>query len=174
MISKLIRALFRPQAAANTTSLPGQIANVPAGIVPDNVGMYGLMGLIANLDGLDPDLIAVAGGAATAVTLTGVQMINMVVDFSSTASSGITVTTPTAAQIIAALPPTIPGAGFNFLWVFMNDGTGQTVTLAGGSGVTVNAKTLTVLTDTARCFIVNTNVNAGTVTIVGIGGGLTL
>ena len=48
-------------------------------------------------------------------------------------------------------------------------GTGMRV-----SGVTMNGKTNTVATDTTRAFVVNVNVNAGTVTMVNIGGGLTL
>lgn len=173
-IVKALREFFRHEAAANTTALTGNIFNVPAGIVADSVGMWGLFGLIANVDAIDWDLGVVSGGAAATVTLTGAQFNANVLDFNSTASTGITVTTPTAAQIIAALPPTIPATGINFPWLFVNDGTGQTVTLAAGSGVTINSKTLTVLTDTSRLFIVNVNPNAGTVTMIGVGGGLSL
>ena len=78
------------------------------------------------------------------------------------------------AQIIAAMPATTPKNGFSWNLNFMNDNTGQTVTFAAGANVTLNATTATIATNTSRNFLVNVNINAGTVTIVGIGGGAAL
>lgn len=176
-MKKLIRAIlkFFFPGVANTTSLQTTSFNrLPGGITADNTGMWGLMGFLQNSNLIDScPLIAFSYGAATAVTLTTAQFLNQVLDVTGSGASP-TFTTPTAAQIIAALPPTIPKDGFNFMWYLMNDATGQTITLAGGTGVTINGKTNTIATDTTRIFVVNININAATVTMVNIGGGLTL
>lgn len=167
-MKKLLGFLF-PAVAVQTTNIVGNVAVPPAGLVPDNTGIWGLWGAMQNVnEGLDQDLVAVLGAAATAITLTGAQFINTIIDYSGSPGGGVTVTTPTAAQIIAALPNTIPAAGFNFFWYFINDDSGQTVTISGGSNVTVKG-TATIATNTTRQFLVNVNVNAGTVTILNLG-----
>lgn len=152
----------------NTTALPGSIQAVPGGVVPDNVGMWGLFGLIQNLDAIDWDVTVLVGGTQTTLTMTVAQFFANVVDYSGSPGSGVTVNTPTAAQIIAGLPNTIPKDGFNFLWMFMNDSAGQTATITGGTGVTVTG-TATVATATTRLFVCSVNVNAGTVTLLNLG-----
>lgn len=166
MIEKLIRSFFRP--GVNTSNFSGNIAKVPAGLVADNSAMWGLLGLIANLDAIDLDIVALATGTQTAVTLTGAQAVANVLDHSGSPGGTITVTLPTAAQIIAALPITIPADGFNFELYYLNDSMGQTVQLAAGTGVTI-VGTSTIATATTRFYIVNVNVNAGTVSYVNIG-----
>lgn len=166
MIARLIAAFFRPRA--NTTSLPGNIWIAPGGLVPDNTAMLGLTGGMQNAnEALDLDLIAIVSSALT-LTLTAAQFVNSILDFSGAPGSGVTHTTPTAAQIIASLPPTIPAAGFNYLLYYMNDGLGQTITLTGGTNVTVTGNN-TMATNTMRQFLVNVNPNAGTVTLVNMG-----
>lgn len=165
-ITEGLRRFFRH--GVNTTALTGAVALVPAGIAPDNVGMWGVYGLIANMEGLDWDVTVLVGAAATAITMTAAQFCSNVVDYSGSPGGPVTVTLPTAAQIIAALPPTIPANGYNFPWYFMNDSAGQTVTLAGGTGVTITG-TATVATATTRQFVCSVNVNAGTVTLLNIG-----
>lgn len=165
-ISRLLRELFRP--GVNTTTFLGNVFRVPAGIVADNVGMWGLFGLMQNMDALDYDIVAVPIGSSVAVTLTGAQLIAGITDISGSPGAGVAMTTPTAAQIIAALPNTIPGDGINLSIYIMNDGTGQTITLSGGTGVTING-TATIATNTCRQFIVNVNVNNAAVNMVNIG-----
>lgn len=165
-LAALLRDFFRP--GANTTDFPGNIWIPPGGFVPDAQALYGLVGGMYNAnEALDLDLKCVVSSALT-LTLTAAQFINSIIDYSGAPGSGVTVTTPTAAQIIAALPSTIPGSGFNFLLYFMNDGAGQTITLAGGAGVTI-AGNLTIATNTMRQFLVNVNPNAGTVNMVNMG-----
>ena len=175
-IAALVRAFFNPAGTPiNAASLASSYALIPGGITPDNVGMWGLTGFMQNQNTFDSyALTAVNGGAAAAVTLTTAQLLTSIIDFTSTNGSGITVTTPTAAQIIAAMPATTPKNGFSWNLNFMNDNTGQTVTFAAGANVTLNATTATIATNTSRNFLVNVNINAGTVTIVGIGGGAAL
>lgn len=165
-IAALIAGFFRPRA--NTTSFAGNIWVTPTGTVPDNTAMLGLLGGMQNAnEALDLDLIAIVSSALT-LTLTAAQFINSILDFSGAPGSGVTHTTPTAAQIIAALPPTLPAGGFNYLLYYMNDGLGQTITVTGGTNVTVTG-TATVATNTMRQFLVNVNPGAGTVTMVNMG-----
>lgn len=166
LLARLISAFFRPKV--NTTNFLGNIWTPPGGIVPDNTAMLGLLGGMQNAnEALDLDLICVIT-SALAFTLTAAQFINSVIDYSGAPGSGVTVTTPTAAQIIGALPPTIPATGFNYLMYFINDSAGQTATMTGGSGVTVIG-TATIATATMRQFLVNVNPAAGTVTMVNMG-----
>lgn len=166
-ITRALRSFFRH--GVNTTAFLGSVVKVPGGIVPDNVGGWGLFGFMQNVnEALDLDLNVLIGGTATSLTLTTTQFLSSIIDYSGSPGSGVTVTTPTAAQIIAALPNTIPGDGFNYLLYFINDSAGQTATITAGSGVTVSG-TATVATATMRQFLVNVNVNAGTVTMVNMG-----
>lgn len=165
-LKRLLSSLFRP--GVNTTSFIGNIAKIPGGVVPDNSGAWGLFGFMANMDALDYDIVAVPIGAATTFTLTGAQIIAGLTDITGSPGSGVTLNTPTAAQIIAALPPTIPGDGINMSIYIMNDGSGQTLTLTAGTGVTIVGNA-TIATNTVRQFIMNVNVNAGTVTMLNIG-----
>lgn len=164
-IRALLAAFFR--LGANTTTLTGNIQKVPAGMTADAFALYGAIGMMANMDAIDWDLIAIAN-STTAWTMTGTQFFNQVIDVSGAPGGGVALTLPTAAQIIAACPASIPADGYNFPWLFMNDGLGQTVTLTGGTNVTVTGNA-TVATNTCRHFVCNVNVNAGTVTLVNIG-----
>jgi len=171
----LLRKFLTLGAAANTTSLPSYAGALPAGMVADPAPLYGLLGFLNNMQFLDWDLLAIANGSATTLTLTAQQfLLNAVLDISGSPGSGLTVTLPTAASILANLPNTVPKNGFNFPILIMNDSTGQTITVAAGAGVTLSATTATIANNTSRMFMVNVNINAGTVTVVGIGGGLSL
>jgi hypothetical protein len=152
-----------------TTSYP---ARTTAAIMPtpDNTANFGVFGFLANSNALDaPSFVAIAIGSATSVTLTAAQFVSGVWDISGSPGGGVTLTTPTAAQIFSALPGTIPPDGtFNIQVRCLNDSAGQTITVTAGSGVTVSG-TATVATATTRTFVVNINVNAGTVTLINIG-----
>lgn len=168
-MKKLIRLLvgfFFPSVV--TTSYPSSIQPVPAGIQPDNQGFAGFFGMLANLDAIDWDFLALIGGSATTITLTGAQFFQNVIDYSGSPAGAVTVTTPTATQIITAMPPTIPANGYNFPWDFINDGSGQTVTLVGGTNVTVQG-TATIANNTCREYIIAVNVQLGTVNIINMG-----
>lgn len=165
-MKRLLASFFR--MFVNTTSFTGSVFKVPGGIVADNVGMWGLFGAMQNLDSLDYDINAVAIGTATTFTLTGAQIVSGVTDISGSPGSGVTLNTPTAAQIIAALSNTIPSDGINISVYLMNDGTGQTLTLTAGTGVTIIGNA-TISTNTVRQFIMAVNVNSGTVNMLNLG-----
>lgn len=160
--------------AQNTTSFADSWMKLPGGMTADTQALFGLIGLMNNLNIFSFPAVAVPTSSTQTPTLTAAQFLSCVVDFTSSAAGPITLTTPTAAQIIAACPQTMPKDSFNFLMFFLNDASGQTVTMTAGANVTVSAKTATIATDTCRIFLVNINVNAGTVTMLNLGGGLTL
>jgi len=142
--------------------------------VSDPQSVFGLIGFRHNVDSFQSASLVAPASTANDVTLTAAQFLSNIIDFTGTKNSGIVLTTPTAAQIIAACPVTAPQNGFNFVQRVLNDASGQTVTYTPGANVTLSAKTATILTDTARDFLVNINIGAGTVTIVCLGGGLPL
>lgn len=150
-----------------TTSLPGRIV-VPTNLTPDNVANNGYFGFLANSNAQAAcSLSAIAYAAATTLTLTGAQFVAGVIDLSGTGTLALSM--PSVANIVAALPGTIPKDGtFNFMTKFINDGTGAVITVTGVTGVTVLG-TATLATDTCREFLVNVNVNAGTVTMLNLG-----
>jgi len=176
-LKKLIAFLLnflRLSVAQNTASFTSTMKSVADGLVADPLALFGMFGFRKNADDwYSQSLVSIPTSNAD-VTLTVAQFFSNIIDFTNTKGSGIALTTPTVAQILGALPPTVPQNGFNFVQRVLNDASGQTVTYTAGANVTLKAKTATIATDTARDFLVNINVAAGTVTIVGLGGGLTL
>lgn len=171
MKPKILAALlgfFRPLAA----SASGRGMIVPAGIVPDNAGMWGLWGAVQNLEQVDAIGFNSVASSATSVTATAAAVTGGILNRTGSPGGGVTETTPTAAQIIAALPNTIPLDGtYQFKFRYINNNLGQTVTWTGGSGVTVTG-TATIGTNAWREFLLTvdsptavtfTNLGAGTV-----------
>lgn len=86
----------------------------------------------------------------------------------STGGATPTLTTPTAAQIIASQPNWVQGQGYYLRMLNLNSGT---ATLAGGTGVTITG-TATLATNTSRDFIVTyTSAILQTVTFTNVGSG---
>ena len=119
-------------------------------------------------------LVAVPTTSTQTPTLTVAQFFANFIDFASSAGGGITLTTPTVAQILAALPATVPQNGFNYTMTILNDNTGQTITVAAGANVTLVGASATIATNVARTYLVNINVGAGTVTMISVGSGQAL
>jgi len=156
--------------AKNTTSYDSRISAATDGPVPDNSALYGIFGAMYNASALiDSCIEAILLGSAVTYTMTGAQFVERFWDVSGAPGGGVAMTTPTAAQIIAALPNTIPKDGqFNIMVDCINDDTGQTITVTAGANVTILG-TATVETNTNRSFVVNVNVGAGTVTMMNLG-----
>jgi hypothetical protein len=158
-------------AAVNTTSYPARNVGIPGTeLTPDNSALFGIIGKLHNTAAANSkSLAAVAIGTSTTPVLTAVQFVQGFWDVSGSPGGAFTLTTPTSAQIISALPSTIPQDGtFNFLTRVINDGSGQTATVTAGTGVTVLG-TATVANNTTRLYFVNVNVGAATVTIMNFG-----
>lgn len=118
--------------------------------------MQGSIRSAANVASFTAGVSAVDGGENLTLLLTGAI------------SSGATLTTPTAAQIIAALPSGA-AAGYSYLLKFVNTGgTGSGIwTIAGGSNVTVTGNA-TVGVGESRQYLV-TYVSATSVTLQDLG-----
>lgn len=154
----------------------GNLSKIPGGLVADNVGMWGLLGLAVNIDAaLGYGFASVATGTTTANTITGAQIVAGILNRTGSAGSGVTDTTDTALNILAALPNTIPQDGsFQFPIRILN-GTGQTITWTAGTGVTVNG-TATIANGSWRDFLITCKPNqatpaSGTVEFTNMGGG---
>lgn len=169
MKPKILAALlgfFRPLAA----SANGRGLIVPAGIVPDNAGMWGLWGAVQNLEQVDAIGFNSVASSATTVTATAAGVSGGILNRTGSPAGGVTETTPTAAQIIAALPNTIPLDGtYQFKFRYINNSLGQTVTWTGGSGVTVTG-TATIATNAWREFLLTVD-SPTAVTFTNLGGG---
>lgn len=171
MLKKLLLALFSPMVAVNTTSYPSRIPYATSGLTPDNSAMNGVIGAGANLTALvNTSIAAVPLGTSTDVTLTASQFLSGIWDVAGTPGGGVTLRIPTAAAVIAALPPTIPTDGqFNFQVQCLNDECNtQTLTVTAGTGGTILG-TATVATNTCREYMVNVNVKAASVTLMNLG-----
>ena len=158
-------------AAVNATSYLSRTEAQPSTtLIADNTAQFGVPGRVRNIAGLVQHSVqAVAIGTSTTPTLTADQFVSGVWDVSGSPGGGVTLTTPTAAQIFASLPSTIPQDGsYNIFVECLNDATGQTLTVTGGSGVTVLG-TATVANNYCREYVVNINVSAGTVTMINKG-----
>ena len=153
----------------NATSFTSSIIMASQNLTPDGTAVFGLVGNMYNANALDANpLIPVPIGTSVAFTLSPAQFGAAVLDISGTSAGAVALTTPTAAQIISSLPASVPKLGFNFLTFFQNDNLGQTITVTGGTGVTVLG-TATVATNTDRIYLVCVNILAATVTLINLG-----
>lgn len=167
---KRILAVLAKFFALPAASASGRVVVVPGGIVPDNVGMWGLWGAVQNLDQAAAIGFTSVASSATSVTATAAGVAGGILNRTGSPGGGVAETTPTAAQIIAALPNTIPLDGtFQYVMRYINNGLGQTVTWTAGSGVTVTG-TATMATNTWRDFLVTVD-SASAVTFTNIGAG---
>ena len=103
-----------------------------------------------------------------AQVLSALNMLQGVVRFTGALGGPINVTTDTAIAIIAALGAQTPLDGsYGELVRIVNDNGGQTITLVGGTGVTING-TATIATNTCRTFALTVTA-AGAVTLQNLG-----
>jgi hypothetical protein len=127
-------------------------------------GAIGVVATVAN-EAASASLDAVT---AANPTLTAAQTINAVVTLSGQTAAQ-TVTTPTAAAIVAAMPNPLVGTAFDL--VIRNEHTSSgAATLAAGSGVTLDGTTVIPVAKTQILKGILTNVTAGAeaVTVYGL------
>ena len=101
---------------------------------------------------------SVSNNVSTSTTLTATQMVGgakLTLILTDAISGGTTLTTPTAAAIVAALPTQSQVVGKSWIWKIVNQaGTGGGVwTIAGGSNVTISGNA-TVAVAGSRTFLV--------------------
>lgn len=156
---------------ANTVSYFSSGFSIPPGTTPDASAMYGYFANVANLDLIDWDMQALAIGTNTAVALTGLQFVNNYLDISGNPGAGVTLTLPSTTQIIAATPSyTYPNQQqVTFPLKILNDGTGQTITLAAADANTTIVGNNTIANNTVREVMVAVNPTTGKVVVVNCG-----
>lgn len=136
-------------AAAPVQSVVGQTGSVTAAEIASAIG---------TLVSRNSSVATVS--SATGVTLSAANMVGGWILRTGAATGAITDTTDTAANIVTAYNASDTQVGSSFL-LGINNTTGQTLTLAAGSGVTV-AGTATINNDNTRVFLgVFTNVTSG-------------
>ena len=159
-------------ASVNTTSYLGRsIGVLGAGITADNTALFGLFGQLQNLNAMVSEGIAsISTGTGTAATVPATAFSYGCWDLAAGASGGFTLTLPTTAQIIAALPPTIPSDGqFLFDIDIINDAVGQTATITAGDASTTLLGNMTVANNTCRTVLFQVNVKAKTINVMNKG-----
>lgn len=129
------------------------IFKIPAGITADSQAMWGLFGLMSNVNNYSEQTAAVTT-AGTNTAITAFQALVGVLILNSGASGAFTLTLPSTALLIAQLGPTIPTDGSYAEPVsFLNNGVGQTATLTAGDASTTITGTATIATNTTRKYI---------------------
>lgn len=154
----------------NTTSFPANLTSPMLGLTPDATAHNGMVGAIANLGAmLSMEVVALAIGSLTTVTMTSWITGGGIVDISGSPGGGVTLTIPTGAQMAASMPATAPKDGtLTFMVMAINDGTGQTITITTATGVTLLG-TMTIANNTTRTFFVAVNLGAQTYTVMNCG-----
>ena len=147
------------------------IIKLPSGMVPDRLEINGgfALALAQNLNAASANLANVNSGASTAVTLTAAQIVQGIINQTGSPAGAVTDTTDTATAIIGAHGSLIPLDGSFSRTIQLINTTGQAITVAGGTGVTVSG-TATIATGAYRYFLLNV-ASASTVTLTNIGGG---
>lgn len=165
-IAAAIREFFRLHAA----SAAGRAVKFPPDLNADTTAMFGLIGGVANLNQVDGNGFVTITSSATAVTLTAAGLVAGVLQRTGSPGGGVADTTPTAAQIISALPESAMTDGtYQFKVRILNNNLGQTITLTAGSGVTVTG-TATIATNAWRDFMITID-SPSAVSITNLGGG---
>lgn len=140
--------------------------------------LAGLSPFVGGLGALTFDTMNVflswAGGAwstqasASPLNLTNAQVVaagETYLNVTGAQGAGFNVNTPTAFSLINYLTQILgftPKVGFTWQFSLINNGTGQTATLVGGTGVTISG-TATVANNTVRewlCTITNNSLNS--------------
>lgn len=166
-MKKLLSAFFR-LCAANAS---GRVAVLDPSITPDTSGMWGLFGACANLNQAMGNAFTTVNSSATALTATAAAVVGGILNRTGAPGGGVTETTPSAAQIVAALQESTPEDGtFQYRFRYINNALGQTTTWTAGSGVTVTG-TATIATNAWRDFLVTVENGGTAVTFTNIGGG---
>lgn len=147
----------------------GIIKPLPPGETADPSAVFGLIAMQTNLNAYAAREIGVITTAGTDSAVSALLAHRSVIRLDAGASGGFTLTLPTTAAILAALPNTIPTNGTYAKRIrIVNNSVGQTATLTAGDGSTTITGTATIATATAREFLF-TVTNATTVSYENLG-----
>jgi hypothetical protein len=106
--------------------------------------------IVAGVDGTYTSTVSTITTAGAA-TLTTAQMLGGII-LRDPAGAGRTDTTPTAAQLVAAIPGVKNGTTFRLMYRNTADAA-ETITIAGGTGVTISG-TATIAQNNSKSFLV--------------------
>jgi hypothetical protein len=163
---KLISRFFRPLAATAS----GRVAVLDPGVSPDTRAVWGLYGAVANLNQAMGSVYTTVASNSQTVTATAAAVAGGILNRTGSPGGAVTETSPTAAQIIAALPKSrVTDGTYQFRFKYINNAMGQTTTWTAGTGVTVTG-TATIATSAWRDFLVTVD-SASAVTFTNIGSG---
>lgn len=141
---------------------------VPKGITPDQPGIYGLIGLTANVNAAVRNRSSTITSTATSFFLTANQFAAGLLTFDGVAGGGVTARTPSAAQIIAFFGAAVPVDGTFGSKVRVQNSSGQTITVTASTGITLTG-TMTIADGKMRDFlIIPTGANAVTIRNAGV------
>src|SRR4029077_14234910 len=128
---------------------------IPAGMVADESALFGLFGLMQAVNFTLYGPVTQVTTAGTNTLLTGAQFWSSEVDFNAGATGPFTITLPSTASLIAALPPSIPLDGtYSKVIHYKNNNVGQTGTLTAGDAGTTILGTASIATNIVRIFVV--------------------
>ena len=172
-MKRIVTFILATFASMASYFFPEAVVTIQPGIVPDNMGMWGLFGFMANVNAFSDNLVSVgtASSTSTSITAPAAAIAGGIMPIVGNPGGGIAVTTDTAANIITALGSTIPKNGtFQKIVRVINALTSsETITWTAGSGVTVTG-TATVATTVWRDYVL-TVTSPTTVTFTNIGAG---
>lgn len=151
---------------------PAVVWQIPPGLTPDNSAQWGMFQGLVLLN--DYCYVPVTLASAVAMTLTAAQLSQLgMINITGAQGGAITATTDTAAAILAAMSPNFIGLPLNSTYAspvrIMNNGTGQVITVVGGTGVTISG-TATIASGSWREFMMIPTA-AGAITMLNVGGG---
>ncbi len=140
------------------------------GLTADPSALFGLIAMQTNLNAYAcREKATITTTTANASVLTALQAHRSVILLEAGANAGFTLTLPTTAAILAALPSTIPLDGTYAKRIrIVNNNVGQIGTLTAGDASTTITGTATMATNTAREFLF-TVTSATTVSYENIG-----
>jgi len=144
---------------------PRVIFPFPAGMTADRSSMFGLQGLINNVNNYSEAFTAPINAGA-GFTIAPAQ-IGQGIILITAASGGFNATLPTTAQILSFIGAgnSVPTDGsYAEPLSIQNDGSGQTCTLVAGDASTTLTGTMTVANNTRRTFLM-TVTSSTTITI---------
>lgn len=131
---------------------PQAIFPIPKGIVPDASAMYGMFGLMANVNAYAEQLSSVATTGQNTVLIPA-QLLSGVIQLNAGQTGAFNVTLPGTGAIIAALGPTIPLDGsYSERWTFVNN-SGAVANLTAGDGGTAIIGATVIGSSFARTYI---------------------
>lgn len=116
------------------------IFKIPAGVVPDNIGIGvgATYALAQNMNAYSANYVMANVGSNTTYTLTAAQIARGVIALDGSPASAVTITTDTAENIVTALGNTIPAGGTFYKPVRFLNSLAQQITIDGGTGVTIS------------------------------------